>query len=77
MNKLILLLVILLISDLIFNWYANNQKLEALEELKAAGEKVHQEIDSINATLEQIRIEMKDDEAWLNAKESLKSNSTK
>ena len=77
MNRLIWLLVILLISDILFDWYANNQKLEALVEIKVAGEKVHADIDSINATLEQIRIEMKDDEAWLNAEESLRSNSTR
>lgn len=77
MNKVVWLLVIIFLSDILFDWYSNNQKQEALQQIQAINEELHRDIDSINLSLDQIKNEMKDDEAWTKASQSLNNNFNK
>ena len=77
MNKAIWLLCFILI----INWLCNYRLVQyKVEKIQQASEHIEQKIDVLVEELEQleaIRLQMKDDELWLRARDLLKDSSIK
>lgn len=69
--RLIYFIALLMIANIIFNWKLAQWKVQ---EIQKATNHIEAKIDGTLETLEQIRIEMKDDPKWKQALQSINSN---